>query len=158
MKLIKILKNSLRKNPNAENTITPVFCNKTATFKSTSKLPKSLLKMVVITSETTMGEYEVTGYIINPNKYEKFLEVKGMSIEVNNNVQIINHLPEAKYFYKYSNPKLECGNCKIKTKLSEIEDDYDDDANHYTTCPKCKSVNSFEDIEYEKIENVVLEL
>lgn len=150
--LVKIQRDSIRKNPNAGRTSFVVHGPSEIRFKYQGNNPE-LLKNCTIISEHSSGEVE--GYIDNPDDIKELANIPGMKIEVKNNFTRHEHLPEPQYLYEYEDPKIKCSQCKEDIYISKIHTDYDDWDNEYTECPNCKGVNTFPEIQYEHIQDAL---
>ncbi|MFT3750945.1 MAG: hypothetical protein QM768_21710 [Agriterribacter sp.] len=157
MKLIKIIRSSIRKNPNGGSTRSIVPGCKTIRFRLEGQLPEHILSDDYIIVTCQSSDF-TEGYLINEDKIPEMLKLKNCEIEVDNNHKVIRHLPEPAYLYEYENPILKCDNCKGDVHLKDIEYDYDSEGNPFTMCPGCHTLSSFEEVEFERIEEVIKEL
>jgi hypothetical protein len=160
--IVKIIKKSIRKNPNAGNdtTLVPMGWNiEFSTDISYDDLPDYIKKYTIETHRLVPDDPEYHGNL----KYvdDKLIEfaqavIKNGNrfvIRMNREIQTIHHFPEPKYLYKYENPKIECSNCHSMVAVNNIEEDEVDD-NMVKICPICGSFNTFE-YKYEKIQDVL---
>lgn len=159
--LIKIDRNSIKKNKNAGSCQSHILGAIETTFKTICSLDEysELLndKNVYINTFSNHIDFGInlTGGIINndihhklPGKYE---------IESNNNIETVNHFPIPKYSFQYENTPIECSECKNLIPRDEIEQDSyytEDDDIDYEICPICKAHDSFE-YEFESIDDAL---
>lgn len=147
--LIKINRNSVRKNPNAGNTIYYIPGQ------------KQEYKTVVETKQ----------YVKFGNKGWQLISHDTQETQrTEQPVQTVHTLsPAPQWLYSYEDPEVECNACGNKSKYSELKEKeipgyYDDEVQdhyHYSTtieriCPICDSEECCK-IELEKIEDVVNE-
>lgn len=159
MKLIKIIRSSVAANPDAGSTRFDVAGNAEITFHCKRQIPEKYINHVVIISEKIDGEYECDGILINPKYFDELSKIEGMSIRLDKNVlSMVSLTSQAKYLYQYELTYLKCNHCNEETRDDNIDEDYDDDGNRYMVCTYCQKVNSFEEFNYEDIEDVVSEL
>jgi hypothetical protein len=156
--LIKIDRNSIRKNPRAGATSTEVIGSVEVNFSydriskedwQRLKALESAGKGVIITKwSDTMCE----GFV----DYEDLLHLlpqNGLSYHVKKNIDTIYHLPEPKYTYRHEHTVLRCNNCNSDVLNTKILIDCNDDG-CYNICPVCNGIETF-DYEYEKISDVM---
>jgi len=162
--LIKIIRKSIRKNPDAGRTSWIVNTGKEAKFTfQGDKLPEWFNKKnVVIESQESNGTDShviIKGIVINPailpelcddfqnKRYDLTLDIK------NEFQRIHTKTPAPEYLYKYKNTKVRCEECNLMVPINDIEGDEFEDM-IIQICPKCQKWNTF-DFEYERIEDVV---
>lgn len=159
---VKIVKDSIRKNPRAGATETHVSRGVDVSFEieGLSTLPDFLTdeKIAVISSQTldlgTNTVRRIGGYLLDHSKIDELLKI-GASITSRNNIETYRHSPEPSYIYTYENPEVECSNCHSKVHVNDIESDYEDDEYYYEECPVCHSRNTFPELEYETIDQAL---
>lgn len=159
--LIKIVRESIIKNPTAGKTRTAVFGPRDITFSIAGKLPNFLKEHEDVIITKIYGSVEdpsrTEGYLLNESKQKLFSSLKTpWTIDVDNNVQFIDHMPEPNYLYQYEDPELKCLDCGKSCKVSEIETNSDSEYN-LEQCPNCKAIESFEEYRYENINDVLKE-
>jgi len=156
--LVRIDRSTIKNNPDAGKTFTMVEGVTQISFKIKGKLPEFLRdeRLCVILAEKE-GEY-YSGELYNEKIIDLVLQVPGASVQVNRNLQRIEHLPSPRYLYKYENPTITCEECNNLIHVHDIDTDYNEDGNEFTTCPNCKSINSFEDIYFENINDALKEI
>lgn len=165
MDLVKIDRNSIKKNPNAGNTQTRIALGSECTLQIKNHLIPGFLvdgendcflqKWNDVESIFKIYNRDIVDKLVElgiKNKYSK--ELFYINIEHKN--QVFNHFPESKYFYYYENTLVECDNCHQKIAIKNVIEEYGDEGEHYFQCPICKEIDTFE-IEYEKIEDVIKE-
>ena len=164
MKIIRIDRKSIRRNPNAGETQTIIQGRKEITFSCKDPIPLFVKHLPFIITEweeengkmikasgVINGPIETDGMIALCNKAEH------LQININNNIQVLNHMPEAEYLYEYQDASIKCKQCKNLIDVDGIEDDYifdGEDEHHVELCPVCGAENSFPVYEYEKITNI----
>lgn len=161
MTVIKIIRSSIKLNPEAGKQVSRVAGPRSATFEYEGKFPKEFEKRVVITSEKLDGSY-CEGHVINPDDAaDLMLDIarkypgKRISIAVNNSYISVDHFPEGRWLYKYRNPDIRCENCGSSVRLGKIDFDYGNDGERATLCPICNGINSFGEIVFEDINSVI---
>lgn len=156
MKIIKIDRSTIKKNSNAGSTRSYLQGPYHATFAIESDdIPAWLLKAPFYPTE--WSEREMRGEIsgkITEEMIEKFKTVKGLTVNIHREPIVIDHFPEADYFYEYKETKLKCKFCKNKIDVDDIEEDWLDDI-PVMVCPVCRHINTFPDYKYEKIGDVI---
>jgi phage FluMu protein Com len=161
MKLIKIIRSSIKENINAGNTTTLLPGRTEITCTYQGDFHYSICEDLVIESE----EYDKEGnllltefrFIGNPEKSEILKELSKdpkCSINIDRDMQMLQHMPEPKYHYKYENPLIKCDECNKKVRLSEIIMEYDEGVYHQ--CPNCKEINTFA-YKHEDINDVIIQ-
>jgi hypothetical protein len=152
MKVVKILQDTIRKNPDAGRTSFRVPINQEVRFIIKDKLPSYLIdgKNVHITDQIFSSESETyKGILIDPSLSEQLLK-DGAQVDWSQDFQIVRHLiPEPEYLYEYDNPTIKC-NGGHEVPLNDIMEDCDDNG-CWLTCPVCSEIDSFEEFRYEKI-------
>src|SRR5688572_5847307 len=122
MKVIKIKKSSIKKNPNAGETQTfiPQAWDTTVEYKG--ELPKFLDGLVHVISEMRVSneepEYELR-FIEPPIKamVDKLIKTKRACVNQTRDFHVIESMfPEPEYNYEYHNPLLTCSNCNSKVR------------------------------------------
>lgn len=148
--LIKIDKESIKKNPTAGNDKIFIHGPLEISFEIKGKFPEYLLieKNIYLTH---WNENYWKGYLIDHSLLDKLLLENNCTIECKKDIQVHRHLPEPQYLYKYEKTYLKCSNCSESILHSDIDIDYDYDGYKYETCPKCQYVNTFQERKYESI-------
>lgn len=162
--LIKIKRETIRRNPRAGMTETSVSLGKTIFFKmeGANGLPDFLTEgETAFTSSRGWGDFSddnyIEGYLRDDTFIEQLLKMDGVSISVDNNIQTYRHRPERSYFYEHEDAEVPCNECGKLVKLSDIIHDTvvtEDDEYPIEKCPRCGTVDSFER-EYEDVEEVI---
>lgn len=155
--VIKIIPESVKKNPQAGKTITRVYGARDISFEIKGEMPDYLKdeENCVITSWSENPKW-CKGLLFNEDLVERLRSEKKFNININikNNVENIHHSPNPQYLFSYENPLIECDSCHNKVKLSDIKEEYSDDGYAYLLCPKCNNIDTFE-IKYERINDVI---
>lgn len=161
--IIKIDRSSVTKNPNAGSTSFVVMGAQEITFSFKGDFPDYLTDgencFVKTAVHSPLGDsYEC--YLNDHSLLEKLLADVKMSVNINKNNQVIHHLPEPKYLFKYEQKNVQCSECKQMVPYNLIvRDSFDDDEwNYHSLCPKCNKYDTFPEIEYESIDDVLKEL
>jgi len=163
--LIKIIRKSIKRNPDAGRTSWHVNTGREAKFTfSGDKLPEWLKDENVFIKSQESNYYDsyvvIHGIIINPDILpELFKDIQekkyNLNIEIKNNIhEVHTKTPAPEYLYKYKNTKVECKECKSMVPVNEIEEDEIYDM-MVQICPKCHKFDTF-NFEYERIEDVNL--
>lgn len=159
--LIKIDRNSIKKNKNAGQTTSYIPGIETITFSG------ECLQEDIDRLEKEKGIHITTRYL-GESPFKKisgildhgqlvYLMPKGFTIDFSNNYETVNHLPISKYSYQHENTEIECNECKQLIQYDEIEKDSfrtEDDDIYFDVCPNCQAHDSF-DYEFEPIENAL---
>lgn len=158
---VKILSRTFRENPNyMKQSRVKQYLGSKMTFYCDGELPEVLQMDNEDWDWSEMvGDMVTEGVIHTPELFEKLIEWislhPGCGVRVKSEAGI-SYLPyeaEQKYLYSYSNPEIECGACGNKEKLNSISTIEDDDTGEeITKCGKCGRKNTFEDVEYETVE------
>ncbi len=154
--LIKINRDTIKKNPNAGNTMSRVVGAKRIGFTIKGDLPNYLIEdeNFYIISQDNYGTKECS--LIDFSLLDKLLELKNISVTNKTDVQTFHHAPEKRWLFEYENPSLKCDSCDHYILLSDIKTEWDDEGEYeYDVCPQCNTINPFEPIEYENINDVV---
>ena len=151
---IKIDRRTIKKNPNAGSTMTYIPTDQTCTFKyDGNKLPDYLVdgKNCHITNWNIESISGTLIYPIEKYLFQKIMEdEKLITLEIEQGIQEIEHLPEPEYFYKYKKTKVKCNECGSEFCHDQLEADSCMDAYSNTICPVCGMWECC-DIEYENI-------
>jgi hypothetical protein len=154
--LIKIKRDSIKKNPNAGNTVTRVQGLKSVSFIIESYDIPDLPAEFIVTDWVKNGKLiKASGVINGPitsEQFAKWVNIEGIRLTVENGINTIHHMPEPDYLYEYEETYLKCKHCKNKINVEDIETDYDIVT---LTCPECGAYDSFPKYKYEKIEDVI---
>lgn len=155
MRIIKIKRNTIRKNPNY-GLVHTVTGKKDIYFQSSNPIPKDLMKYVIITSSysTTNNTYFCKGIIKDIDTIEKFKKLKGFQYEIKINHYHIKSMEE-EYLYEYEPISLKCKCCHSIIKAEVIDSEYDDNGSKVTVCPECNEYNTFEDFKFEDISDAL---
>jgi hypothetical protein len=165
MILIKIDRDSIKRNPRAGATFSWFHGARSVTFEINGggRIPVDLIDKVIITEWLGFGLPEMAvalrGHIINPDDALLFIAIPGISITVDNGLEKVSHLPQPEWLFEYENTGIRCDSCGSVVKVEDIESDsfYDGDDDNFIDqiCPVCKAQDSFGDIEYESISEAV---
>lgn len=155
--IVKIKRDSIRKNPNAGNlAVQAKGYQKRFTYKG--EMPEEIISHVRVESSEFDGSNRIFKVLVVSNQ-EEILQLLShdskATIEPDQEPDIADQLPEPVYFYEYENPWTECAQCQTKIRVNDVVfqiDDYKDSG--YYQCPACKAIDSF-NIEYERIEEAL---
>lgn len=147
--IIPIDRSTIRKNPNAGNTIYTIpigtqECTRTEYYGDRVK------EYAVYSASEVL--------ILDRPRQEGDLQSGTISCKYLQPTQVVHTLtPEPAYFYKYENPTIECEYCKSQFKHIELKSEWFDDGDygsHYmkNICPVCHEKDCCE-IEFEKLDN-----
>jgi hypothetical protein len=150
--LIKIVRGSIKGNPNAGKTVTKYKGSASCTFqfKGAGRIPDDLLDKVSIQNwenadNPIFGVHQV-GQLLNPDDFQLFTGIEGISLEFSKDIINIEHLPEPEYFFEYENTPVECENCHQLIQVDAIPQYVvvtEDDEYVVDQCPHCKKISSF---------------
>jgi hypothetical protein len=153
MTIIRIDRSTIRKNPNAGNTVTYLPGTKELTGEYIGTIPDHYLHRLIVTST----DNEKQCFIANGD-YSDILpllrEDKRASITLTNEPIRCDHQPEPPYTYAYEATTVECGACHRHIIHSSIMNEWSDDGAHYYVCPVCNEINTF-DLRYERIQEAL---
>lgn len=168
--IVKIKRDSIRKNPNAGRMHTTISRGIDIEFrlKGFRKLPDFLEedKHAFITSQsfsTNPFDYEdnwIKGHLIDASKLEELQKTKGAEVTLHHNTETFRHMPEPYYFYEYENPQVECKHCHSSVHVKDIINDWEfdgEDEYEYIECPICGYRDTFPEIKYETITEALRE-
>src|ERR1700741_1694873 len=147
MILVKIKRDSVKKNPNAGSVRTAVPTAWRAEFEYNGDI--SDMKILFDKAGITIASWDVNsnpnlfdtmithidhstpkveGEINSPDAVDKLIKsgIKGLKVVQNFDHQVIYHRPEPKYLFEYENPIVMCLRCKFEHKLKDTID-YDVD-------------------------------
>lgn len=149
---INIIKSSIKRNPNAGNTVTIVPGRRDVTGIYYGQIPEYLEPLIVITEQNRYSDGNTESFfMLNGEPPAQLLQDKNCQLQwAQENIRC-EHLPEPDYFYKYENPPIECSECKVKTKLNDIETDWVDDEYKVYICPNCQSTEGYPEFQYQSI-------
>jgi hypothetical protein len=163
--LIKIKRDSIKKNPNAGRDTYHVPMRWKGEFET--NVPREGLpayfKNHISSWSCSPNESIYSGELFEqpPEDMIAYIQdviAKGFKFEVkfNREIQTIySNTPEPEYRYQYENTPVECNNCHTMVPVEDIEEDEFEET-LMKICPKCNFWNTF-DFEYEKIEEVIKE-
>ena len=102
---------------------------------------------------------------VNPNAGRTTIQIPGRrtvehtsdGITIRTEMQEIRTMcPAPKYLFKYEDLIVQCGYCGFAFRVDELEDDWDENGNHYENgCPWCNRFNCCAKIELEVIEDAL---
>lgn len=181
--LIRIDRNTIKRNPNAGSTQTLIPGN--ATFKftfdvpfyeteidfdnlnNTKGLPYDEFKLGVNCNLVSVSvDNDIATLVIAatsnelPDLVSNGFRPKGVSLSMDRNVTVCDHSPEPDYFYEYEPAMIECMHCGHEFNHNELSSDsflVGDDFDEIFVqdiCPNCNAGDCCE-YEYEKIEDVL---
>lgn len=159
---IKIIPNSIEKNKDAGETVSYLAGRKEVRF-ITVNLPDYFIdgKNCIITEREFQGDEIIrcSGFITSNELAQTIIQEKpvGLRIEINNELQRIEHPPIPEYSYEYENIQIRCNNCRRKIYLDDLESDSFEDCYSDLICPKCGAWGCCE-LKYEKIDDTVKQL
>jgi hypothetical protein len=169
MKIIKIDKSTIKRNPNAGSTQTIIKGPTEAMFKiEGSHIPKWIYKEPFIITEEERELVasksksksaiikRISGVINGPITSDQLGNWKNhnLTININFNHQVIDHFPEPDYFFNYKETYLKCKHCKNKVEIDEIETDWINDEYEVKICLICKAENSFPKYKYQTLKEI----
>lgn len=158
MKIIKIIRGSIKINPNAGRTEIHEPAGREVSFRldGASTLPELVEGQDYF--KTEWGTNFISGVLIKPEKYNVLNAIPDITITVRQDWRTFRLMtPEPKYHYKYEDAIVKCLNCCNNSFLSEIIEDKIVGEDHefpVQVCRSCGATDSFEPYEYEKIDNV----
>jgi hypothetical protein len=153
---VKIVKSSIKPNPNAGSSTTIVRESQETTFKYTGKdLPGYLIEgknCVTVAWNTAANMREL---ILNDHSLvEKLLHQKGVyDLKTDYNNIKLNHEPLPRYNYVYHNTIIDCYYCEKTITRKELKIDSINDGYSDTICPRCGAWDCCE-LEYEDINTI----
>ena len=157
--IVKIKKDSIKKNPNAGQDTYHMPMAWETTFTTNLKPPDLPSWLQEYVREWSLGEtssIDTKGIIgIVDDRfidYAKSVIESGnrFSIESHRDIQTIRSMtPEPEYHYEYENPKVNCSHCNAMVKVNDISEDEFDGDHLFQICPECGTLDTF-DFEYEK--------
>lgn len=153
MKIIKINKTTIRKNPNAGNTVTYINRGSSASFKIEGNVPKFINKPPFFVEEWRIDNNKMVyaSGKINGVIDQTFIDkAPNLQITMYNDIETIYHQPEPDYLYEYKETYLRCSHCKNKVDVDEIQTDWVDDEYEITVCPVCEAENSFREYRFQQ--------
>jgi hypothetical protein len=160
MILIKINLKLIKKNPNAGKQTDKIFMGKTITFSGKGEVNEILKDGVncfisEINQDVGGNNKTYSGVLFDESLVLELGLLHGLTINVKNNYQTINHYPEPKYFFKYINTTVECDYFGETFKSNEFLEIEEDESYSLTGCPFCKAMDCCE-VVYETIEEALL--
>ena len=166
MTIIKIIRETVKVNPNRGKTQTVVRGSTRTEFKITGRLslPEGFSDSdFIFISEIGHDPDYICGGIIHPDYIQELQDAcveqsVDFSYTSNFDHEVLYHSPLPKWLFKYENPKIICEECHQNVSINDVNYDYTDDGVKYTVCPKCQEIDTFEEIRYEDINDVVKEL
>jgi len=156
---VKICLSSIKENENAGSTSTAVRGLDTTSFETT-KLPDFFVEgkncFIEEVEYDEDGNSKIRGQIFDPQVLDMCIEKKleGMTINVQQKWNFINHMPVPKYRYNYENTKVLCNECEEEVMTEDLESDSFDDFYSDRICPKCGAIECCS-LEYEKVDNAL---
>lgn len=101
----------------------------------------------------------IKGFFTHESKtFKRIAATKGGSTQIRSAAERIDFLTAIpKYSYKYQNPLIKCLTCNKSTRLKDIKEgeyETDDFFDTYLICNYCNEHDSFEPIEYQKIDEI----
>jgi hypothetical protein len=158
--LIKILRDSVKFNSNFSQTVQKVPTISTATFEIIGEVPNIIKNdMNFLISYYRHDGRFTSGHIINIEELAHNYP-SNVKIDIKQNFININHSPIPKYSFEYDYMlELICEECGTKHLFKDIEQNsFDKYLSHDLYCPNCDEYDSFGEIDYEKLEDVLIEL
>lgn len=149
--LVKIDRSTIRKNPNAGNTvyyrnIGPAEYYKTTVERIENQWVKTDYSGREENGEIVYNINRIQSYGCKNNPFD-FLGVKEWSHQPYE--RIYSLYPEPEYLFSYENPLIKCEYCEAEFPISELVNDFCDYGGYNDrVCPKC-SVWDCCEIEYE---------
>lgn len=161
MKIIRIDRSTIKKNPNAGNTQTVIEGSKEVLFSVESyDIPDIVRKepFIITSFIEENGKLTNCSGVINgpltPEQLSEWLTIKGFTVTIRNNTEVINHMPEPEYLYEYEDKEIKCKKCKNMINIDDIEHDEFEDT-PVKICPICQHFDTFPEYRYEKISEVI---
>ena len=157
--VIKIDRNSIRRNPNAGNTTTYMMGLWEASFEIKGEIPDIIKKppFYIKNWEEQNGIMIFAQGVINGPIDKSLIDsIPNLVVQMNRDVTKLEHSPESYYLWDYKKTYLKCKHCEHKVEVEEIEEDYIDDI-LIEICPFCGGQNTFPEHAYESIDNVIKE-
>lgn len=154
MKIIKIDKSTIRKNPNAGNTVTYMDGLKECSFEINGDIPEFINHPPFFIQEWVEENNKlisVSGLVNGPMEQRFLDEAPNLKINIHQEPIKVEHHPEPDYFFDYEETYLKCNNCKNKVEVDDIEADWVSDEYEIKICPKCGSENSFPEYRFQKL-------
>lgn len=162
--LVRINRQTLRRNPNAGNTTSVLpgiahseltFTDEHGRYEFTNAGDDWYCRSCVTTGPLRFqpGEVVATDTLIaDPSK---------VRVTTHGNNQIIHHQPEPDWLYEYEPTPVTCNNCGETFDATELTSDCawtgDDEICSFEVCPKCDAWECCE-VEYEQPDDVAREL
>jgi hypothetical protein len=159
--LIKIKRDSIKKNPNAGRDSVQIPMPWQVTFETNmtkDELPEWLQGNITEWSigtdhSLTKGWLGVVDDRVMEYAYSVIKDGNRFSIEAKRDIQTIRSItPEPKYNYKYKNTKVKCNHCQQMIPVNDIKKDVYEGI--FDVCPKCGDGDTF-DYKYEQIEDAI---
>ena len=162
-------RDSIKKNPNAGNTVTHKSTGVSIEFTCCRYSKEKLLYHFRYRADRVIDENMpdqmttdddikqiIETVLVNPYCLSMVITEKYEDpvLDIDYNIQAIGHMPEPKYHYEYEKTKVKCNKCGESVFETEFLSDsyWDGEEEFYSDdiCPKCKAWDAF-DIEYETI-------
>lgn len=163
--LVRIVRESVKKNPDAGKTVWRIPMRQTTTGRSVMLLQNAEgavygLELVEYIETETDRVPTVVRPICCPLVDLSFTSSCRM---VTQEFQEIHDHPAGKWLYSYEDPEVVCTECGHKHLLSELDNEYEEygDESYFVPniCPVCRMPNSAEGgITYEQLADVLTEL
>jgi hypothetical protein len=154
--LVKIDRDSIKKNPNAGNDKIQVSGPWHIDFVITGDVPDFLIEDVNCYFKSYNSKTKETeGALIDFTLKDKLLELKHVTVHERREIQTHYHSPEKEWLYNYENPLVECKECCALVPVNDIKTDSFDDDIEFDICPKCSGADTFEEIKYENINDIL---
>ena len=157
METIKILRSSIKKNPNAGSTVTYIKGLKTATFEIKGNIPDLVKEVPFFITEYQIEADSMIfarGSINGPIEPETLAlwikNIPNLNINIDQGINRIEHMPEPNYLFEYETKELECEECGTFSNILHISME-----DGLPECPSCFRWGTFPEYEYEGIDEAL---
>jgi hypothetical protein len=157
MKVIKIIRDSIRKNPEYDlnGMVQNIPSHQEITGTCFGEIPDSIKdKVVVISQEISEDGIHKYGFHFN-GSVSDIIKDERISWSITQNYDDFVSHSAPQYLYEYENEPVKCCECGNMVPVAKIESDYQDDV-YIQFCPICHESNTFE-YRLERIEEVINE-
>jgi hypothetical protein len=159
---IRIDRSTIRKNPNAGSTSTPLFgrVSTTAVLECVGALPYAV-KAITNTSGISFSDgvcrynVHVSEDVDKLTEVAKKHNVKVVSYTQDRPVQLVAHPPESAILYSHEDTKVRCVKCDKEFSVRQLGSDsmMEDDSYNDCVCPFCDAWDCCE-VTYEKLSDI----
>lgn len=164
MILIKIDRDSIKKNPNAGNTRTSIAGRVYYRFEFQGDIEDEFKSdgLVVTSWEKDLDSMITEGYVKDEETFKELIaRFNGdhrLSTNIEQDIKTLDHFPESEYLYEWAKEtKVKCNKCGKEYLLDNlIIKEYEESGDEYAYCPE--DWNYLGRIEYEDISDVEKEM